>query len=659
MEILTQDFIQDGKTYMTIDREAGFQQNDLSKTQTGMMLSSRIRGILQLHLHEVNMKAVLRYDISGKKMLRHCLQSEPMGIAEYLGLLLQIVSTLEESSQYMLSLPNYVLDEQYMFVDGTLQAGGLYLTYVPSLEMLTDEPVQSILSRLASRWMAYVAELTGNKVQRILKYCQNDNFNLQELKLLLLELLADYQQPGNEQYTDYSSANTGYRPSSSSAQAVAPIQPGAGFRGGFNIEDTYPAGGMNSPSSAGNSLYVKDPAAPGAAHPVLQHLRERQSAPAPAGGRSDTRAVNPALAASMPAGDRNRNPSLHAADPSAFYSSGKGSQGNLLRPQTSEATALSEMDDGDNEETESGPISSAQRTYLLAGGALLVAMIWRFGYLEHGNNMMLYGCTVLTIAIGIIIYMIIKGKWSAAKKLKLPVLHKSKQEDEEYGSESWRWKPEPAAAGGLAMAAAGASAYGADSMSQRDQSIAAIFGGDPARQTGQHPHDNTIYPGHPGANNGSRQMENNQRSFASTHSNQAMEPPGEPLPDTGLLSSHMATVLLDESAAAHSQGGLKAFQGYLERRELDGIQTEPIRLTAGTFLIGRAEEGVHYYEKSIGTSRNHVELEISEHQVLIKDLSSRNGTLLGSEPLVPYKSYPMQDGDSFTIARAVYTLRLN
>ncbi|WP_046213053.1 DUF6382 domain-containing protein [Paenibacillus wulumuqiensis] len=655
MEILTQDFIQDGKTYMTIDREAGFQQNDLSKTQTGMMLSSRIRGILQLHLHEVNMKAVLRYDISGKKMLRHCLQSEPMGIAEYLGLLLQIVSTLEESSQYMLSLPNYVLDEQYMFVDGTLQAGGLYLTYVPSLEMLTDEPVQSILSRLASRWMAYVAELTGNKVQRILKYCQNDNFNLQELKLLLLELLADYQQPGNEQYADYSSANTGYRPSSSSAQAAAPIQSGTGFRAGSPVPDTHPHGGMSSHSQAGNSIYVKDSTAPGAAHPVLQQLRERQNAPAPLTAHSDARAGNPSLASPMPAG-KSGNPPLYSADPSALFSSGKV---NPFRPQTAGMASVSEADNEDNEESESRPLSSAHRTYLLAGGALLVAMIWRFGYLEHGNDMMLYGCTVLTIAIGIIIYMIIKGKWSAASKLKLPVLHKSKQEDQEYGSESWRWKPEPAVASGLAMAAAGASAYGADSMSQRDQSIAAIFGGDSARQTGQHSNNNVMQPGHLGANNGSRQMANNQRSFASGHSNQAMEPSGEPLPDTGLLSSHMATVLLDESAAAHSQGSSKPFQGYLERRELDGIHTEPIRLTAGTFLIGRAEEGVHYYEKSIGTSRNHVELEISEQQVMIKDLSSRNGTLLGSEPLVPYKSYPMQDGDSFTIARAVYTLRLS
>ncbi|ANF96044.1 DUF6382 domain-containing protein [Paenibacillus bovis] len=658
METLTQDFIQDGKTYMTVDREQGFQQSDLSKTQTGMMLSSRIRGILQLHLHEVNMKAVLRYDISGKKMLRHCLQSEPMGIAEYLGLLLQIVSTLEESSQYMLSLPNYVLDEQYMFVDGTLQAGGLYLTYVPSLEMLTDEPVQSILSRLASRWMAYVSELTGNKVQRILKYCQNDNFTLQELKLLLLELLADYQQhPVTESYTGYNSGHAGYSAPNSAYRSDSTAQPERISAAGSHAPTEHAAREAAHYSQTNNPRHNPDAANSGAANPVLQHLRNQRNTSASAAERPDKRIINPAFAASMPAAGSNGKQQGISADPSTLFAAA----GNRSRLQT--ASALSETAPDDAEESNAKPLSSAHRTYLLAGGALLIAMIWRFGYLEHGNDMMLYGCTAITIAVGILIYMIIKGKLSGANKLKLPVLHKSKQEDEEYGSESWRWNSEPATADGLAMAAAAGIGYGAHSnpVSQRDQSIAAIFGGESSRQTGQYQDRASTSSHEVRTDNGSRITEqqyysSSQVSQGSPH--QTVSGFGESIPDTGLLSSHMATVLLDESSAMSSHGASKMFQGYLERRELDGMQTEPIRLTPGTFVIGRAEEGVDYYEKSVGTSRNHVELEISDQQILIKDLSSRNGTLLGSEPLVPYKTYPMQNGDSFTIARAVFTLRL-
>jgi len=654
METLTQDFIQDGKTYMTVDREQGFQQSDLSKTQTGMMLSSRIRGILQLHLHEVNMKAVLRYDISGKKMLRHCLQSEPMGIAEYLGLLLQIVSTLEESNQYMLSLPNYLLDEQYMFVDGTLQAGGLYLTYVPSLEMLTDEPVQSILSRLASRWMAYVSELTGNKVQRILKYCQNDNFNLQELKLLLMELLGDYQQhPGTASYTEgYNSDNAGYPQSSNTYSSGIPTPPGRVNTANSHAAATHAAREAGQHVQANNRMQHTDAVNSGAAHPVLQHLRKQRGNPAPAAVSPDNRTVNPAFAAALPSSGRNGNQSGVSADPSALFAA----PGNQTRSQTAGSPANVTAD---AEESAAKPLSSAQRTYLLAGGALLVAMVWRFGYLEHGNDMMLYGCTAITLAVGILIYMLIKGKLSGANKLKLPVFNKSKQDDEEYGSESWRWNSEPAAAGGLAMAVSGGAGYGVDPVNQRDQNIAAIFGRESSGQTGQY-YDHTSMPPHGmKSDNNSRNIDPIQQHYSSSQAAHQM-PPGfsESIPDTGLLSSHMATVLLDESSVMSSHSQSKVFQGYLERRELDGMHTEPIRLTPGTFVIGRAEEGVDYYEKSVGTSRNHVEMEINDQQILIKDLSSRNGTLLGSEPLVPYKSYPMQDGDSFTIARAVFTLRL-
>nr|WP_106766703.1 FHA domain-containing protein [Paenibacillus faecalis] len=40
---------------------------------------------------------------------------------------------------------------------------------------------------------------------------------------------------------------------------------------------------------------------------------------------------------------------------------------------------------------------------------------------------------------------------------------------------------------------------------------------------------------------------------------------------------------------------------------------------------------------------------------MIKDLGSKNGTILKGEPMVPYKEYPLQEGDTFLIAGGKYT----
>ncbi|WP_054956482.1 FHA domain-containing protein [Paenibacillus dakarensis] len=41
----------------------------------------------------------------------------------------------------------------------------------------------------------------------------------------------------------------------------------------------------------------------------------------------------------------------------------------------------------------------------------------------------------------------------------------------------------------------------------------------------------------------------------------------------------------------------------------------------------------------------------------IKDLGSKNGTILKGEPMVPYKEYPLQEGDVFQIAGSKYMFR--
>ncbi|MCM3632624.1 FHA domain-containing protein [Paenibacillus camelliae] len=68
------------------------------------------------------------------------------------------------------------------------------------------------------------------------------------------------------------------------------------------------------------------------------------------------------------------------------------------------------------------------------------------------------------------------------------------------------------------------------------------------------------------------------------------------------------------------------------------------------FLIGRAEEGVHYQEVAKGVSRVHLELERNQGKLQVKDVGSRNGTYLNGQLMVAYKAYSLQAGDKLQLA---------
>lgn len=120
-----------------------------------------------------------------------------------------------------------------------------------------------------------------------------------------------------------------------------------------------------------------------------------------------------------------------------------------------------------------------------------------------------------------------------------------------------------------------------------------------------------------------------------------------------------ATVLLSRSDAGTGTASSPAAPlYYLLREGEEGLGSERIDLRQQHFVIGRSDEVSQYVESSVGASRAHVELSrTADGGYLIKDLGSKNGTRLKGEAMVPYKEYPLQDGDRFTIVKGAYTFR--
>ncbi|MBH5317467.1 FHA domain-containing protein [Paenibacillus sp. GSMTC-2017] len=117
---------------------------------------------------------------------------------------------------------------------------------------------------------------------------------------------------------------------------------------------------------------------------------------------------------------------------------------------------------------------------------------------------------------------------------------------------------------------------------------------------------------------------------------------GSILPTTVLgnaLKEDENTMLL-ESTEGHSARLRRVWRG----------QEEEIELASESFKIGRATEGVGYAESADGVSRVHLEIERIDGEHHVKDLGSRNGSLLNGNLMVPYKSYKLATGDTIHLA---------
>jgi len=134
------------------------------------------------------------------------------------------------------------------------------------------------------------------------------------------------------------------------------------------------------------------------------------------------------------------------------------------------------------------------------------------------------------------------------------------------------------------------------------------------------------------------------------HLNQTTAP--TPMAPTALL------VQEDDAVKGLEAGKQQPSVPYLVRDEAGGDgPAVKIELSRPSFVIGRSTEVAQYIEPSEGVSRVHAEVSRTAGGYVLKDLDSRNGTFFRGEPMIPYKEYPLAEGDVFTIIKGDYTFR--
>ncbi|CAG7630000.1 DUF6382 domain-containing protein [Paenibacillus allorhizosphaerae] len=182
---LTVDYVNHHGHFMVLSSIRGLTQEELSDFQLHMMAANRIPHLLELQLEAREGNIQLYYQITGKRMLAHFLRMEKLTMHQYFSLLHRIVEVLCDSKVYMLLPGRYILKEDFIYCGNGLE--DVYLTYVPKEHLEGKEPLASDLQQLASKWIHRVTELNGNGYQELMNCLYEDNFNLPELKQLLLK----------------------------------------------------------------------------------------------------------------------------------------------------------------------------------------------------------------------------------------------------------------------------------------------------------------------------------------------------------------------------------------------------------------------------------------------------------------------------------------
>lgn len=625
---------------MVLGREEGMTSSELNPVQLGMIRSARIPHMLRLHVRELDNKVTLEYDISGKKMLSQALKSDRLTLTEYYGLLLQIATAMNEARHYMLQPEQYMLHEDYLFLEGDLHLGTLYLCYVP-LENVrgSGTGVQLALKDLMTRLLTNVTELKGGGVQALISYCGGEAFHLAGLKRLIIELLScEDDTAGQTMRTEKSGMLSKYtsvhHETGGREQAV---------RSSKLEAESFQAIRQSKMETDRRSL--------------IRNVGDKRNAK-PATGEKDQRQER------EESGERRSRFSAFAL---------------------SSSSAPDEEEILEEEEQSSSPM----RTYIVLACLLAAAATWRLLYLNHPSTLMLVLSGGITLLLAAVAYLGWQGKlqrllsrsetWSDSDSLpllesaELPSSRKSGwgiprfeadplsevltersdrlatarggQGREAESAEDWRWSFPDAAAGenpagepslnigGIGTGFGGSNLGSAEAMPFETASKQH----DRERNAGSEEETALQIEEVAGAEDYYRQLSHSTRV---------------------LTSSDAGTVLLSAQDRNESLSATSP-RAFIETTDPATGASQRIELVQQHFIIGRSPEVAQYVASAPGTSRAHVEVARENGGYIIKDLGSKNGTVLNGEPMVPYKEYELQEGDTFIIAGGRFSFKVS
>lgn len=185
------DFAMNRGHEMILDRAAGIHRNELDEIELNMLHGQRIPYLLPVDWFELDGKVTFRYELTGKKMLSHRLQQQPLTMNQYYLLLLGVTDALNECRHYMLRPEGCLLDDQFIFIGEQLH--DIRLAYMPLKDNGGEQPTGSgDLLSLVVRWTSNIGQIDGEGLKRVLNHFNASKWPLAELRETLLDLIGGH-----------------------------------------------------------------------------------------------------------------------------------------------------------------------------------------------------------------------------------------------------------------------------------------------------------------------------------------------------------------------------------------------------------------------------------------------------------------------------------
>ncbi|MGG4392707.1 DUF6382 domain-containing protein [Paenibacillus thiaminolyticus] len=596
-------FILEERMGMMLTRDNPVPSEALDPHQAKMLTYNRVPHFLRLDVRELDLELSFVYDISGKRMLKQALRSMRMTSSQYFEWMLQLVRILENCRAYMLHPDHVLLHEECVFVDEQAVDGGLHVAYLPLLEPLQPRAGMDGLRRLGILLSTYVTQWNGDGFQRLVQCLSQEDNSLADVRKLLQSLIAGTN----------------------------------GMEAERGVSQRLPEGmaSMSPPDAS------------------IGYLRR-------------------------PEGDNERSGPLHEPAASGPFPSAAG-----VLVQEGAETIRGE-DEGTVPETRGMP---SGKSYYAAGGAAIVTagLAWRYIYMDNP------GLNTLLISVGISVGAVALGAaWISGMLPRIPGMPARRESDassaaegpggsfpgQHSGDELLRpeWmklelqaEGEPVAADAVHLAR------------RHGVRLAAADAVRPAAERDRQPREYNNFPRVAGNEQLSTPDGSRMDSFYAElpmhtslldcSGSEATVVLGQrPGTDTDLREEGRCAPYLqrfgrlggsagaggigiskEEAAVDRVHGGQPHAAGRDRRAAVERISL------AFPFVIGRSEQGVQWREAGAGVSKHHCELvQDGDGAVAIRDLGSRNGTELEGEPIIPYKLYPLQSGDRFSVAGTVF-----
>lgn len=158
--------------FMVLERDPPLVRQSLDETQLYMLKNCDVPGLLPIETDEMDGRLLLRYALTGTRMLAEIFRSSKWSMTELMEALCRLAEVLEECRLYLLDSERIMLEDEFIFVGNDCH--DLRFTYAPLNEPL---PARSeALERLVVRWMLKVDELDGKALQIILRLVASNDF---------------------------------------------------------------------------------------------------------------------------------------------------------------------------------------------------------------------------------------------------------------------------------------------------------------------------------------------------------------------------------------------------------------------------------------------------------------------------------------------------